>query len=346
MDSSCVYNAPVLIVDDEIANVRLLEIILRQAGFGCVCSTTDPRRVFDLYDEMRPDALLLDLMMPHLDGFEIMAGVLAREPQDSYVPILIMTADPSLTVRQKALTHGAKDFLTKPFDETEVLLRLKNLLQVRLQHRILEAGVRDRTRELEASQREMLQRLALAAEYRDDETGLHTRRVGSMAQRIAQQLGLHPSITGIIHEAATLHDIGKIAIPDAILLKRGNLTQEEYEVMRTHTVIGARILAGSVSPWLQLAAEIALTHHERWDGEGYAGLAGDNIPLSGRIVALADVYDALTHLRPYKPAWPADRAIAEVRSLSGSHFDPRIVSAFMEIAASGEVEPAGLAMAA
>jgi putative two-component system response regulator len=332
-----VYNAPVLIVDDEIANVRLLEIILKQAGFACVSSTTDPRQVLSLYEEIRPDALLLDLMMPHMDGFEVMARVLATQSQDSYLPILVMTADPTLSTRQKALSYGAKDFLTKPFDETEVVIRLKNLLHVRLQHRLLEAGVRDRTRALEASQREMLQRLALAAEYRDDETGLHTKRVGAMAQAIVRHVDPSSPMIHIIDEAATLHDIGKIAIPDAILLKPGFLTPEEYAVMRTHTVIGARILSGSVSPWLQLAAEIALTHHERWDGQGYAGMVGEEIPLSGRIVALADVFDALVHVRPYKPAWPLDQAIAEICRLDGTHFDPRVVRAFMAMAESGEI---------
>jgi PAS domain S-box-containing protein len=199
---------------------------------------------------------------------------------------------------------------------------------------LLEARVAERTRELEAARAETLQRLALAAEYRDDDTSQHTERVGDMSARVAERLGLDAGQQALLREAAPLHDVGKLAIPDTILLKPGRLTQEEYEAMKTHAMLGARLLSGSSSPVLQMAAVIAASHHERWDGTGYpAGLAGEAIPLVGRIVAVADVFDALTHERPYKSLWPVEQAIAEIRSAAGTQFDPRVVDAFLEIQA-------------
>ena len=223
-------DARILIVDDEIANVRLLEIILQQAGFTNVCSATDARQATSLYEAFRPDILLLDLMMPHLSGFEVMEKVLFMVPPGSYLPILVITADASASVKQKALSLGARDFLTKPFDATEVLLRLNNMLEIRFAHLLLEQKVRERTRDLEQAQRETLQRLALAAEYRDDNTGQHTKRVGRMAVGLAERLGLPHS--ALFEEAAALHDIGKIAIPDAILLKPGRLTLKSSRLCR------------------------------------------------------------------------------------------------------------------
>ncbi len=346
MPPTFLFDAAVLIIDDEIANVRLLEIILQQAGFTNVSSTTDSREAARFFDRIRPDAVLLDLMMPHVDGFHVMAHILSTLPPESYLPILVMTADPALSVRQRALALGAKDFLTKPLDETEVVLRLRNLLEVRVRHHFLESGVRDRTLDLEATQREMLQRHARTAEYRDDATGTHTKRVGAMAGCLALNLGMSEGDAEVLQDAATLHDIGKIAIPDSILLKPGRLTPEEFAIMRTHTTVGACILSGSVSPWLRLAEEIALTHHERWDGGGYEGMRGADIPLSGRIVGLVDVFDALTHVRPYKEAWPLECAIQEVRSQSGRHFDPQVVDAFLEMARQGYFDGGALKIAA
>jgi putative nucleotidyltransferase with HDIG domain len=200
---------------------------------------------------------------------------------------------------------------------------------------VLEAKVAERTRELEAARAETLQRLALAAEYRDDDTSQHTERVGATAAQIASELGLDSEQVELVREAAPLHDVGKLAIPDTILLKPGRLTQAEYEVMKTHAMLGARLLSGSSSPVLQMGAVIAASHHERWDGAGYpAGLAGEAIPLVGRIVAVADVFDALTHDRPYKSLWPVEQAIAELRRGAGSQFDPRVVDAFLTIQAA------------
>jgi putative two-component system response regulator len=323
-------DAKILIVDDEKANVRLLEVMLEQAGFTNVSSTTDPREAGPLVRQWRPDLLLLDLNMPHFNGFEVLRQLKEEREQHS-MPVLVLTADATSPVKHRALTEGANDFVTKPLDQVEVLLRIGNLLQGHLHSTLLEAKVRERTLAFEIAQLETVQRLALAAEFRDDQTGLHTQRVGLLSGDIAVAMGLEPSFAELIRQAAPLHDVGKIGISDTILLKPGPLTPEEFAIMKQHTKIGARIMAGSSSPILQLAEEIALTHHERWDGTGYAGLAGDAIPLSGRIVAVADVLDALLHARPYKPAWPLEDAVAEIRRQSGRQFDPRVVEAFLTL---------------
>ncbi len=327
--SDTILQGKVLIVDDEKANVRLLEMILQQAGYDNVYSTIDSRQSLALFRSIQPDIVLLDLSMPHLDGFGVMQQ-LRLELTDYLVPILVLTADVTLATRHEALKAGAKDFLTKPLDETEVLLRIQNLLETRFSHLSLETKVRERTIDLQTAQLETLQRLALAAEYRDDDTGLHTKRVGAMAAQIAEALGLPSDQVDLILRTAPLHDIGKIGVPDNILLKQSKLTGEEFAIMQQHTVIGAKMLSGSISPWLQLAEEIALTHHEQWDGQGYPlGLAGENIPLVGRIVTVADVFDALTHDRPYKRPWPVEQAVAEIQRQSGTQFDPTIVEAFL-----------------
>ncbi len=320
----------ILIVDDELANVRFLEILLQQAGYCDVRSTTDAREALPLFAEMKPDLLLLDLSMPYLDGFAVMEQL---QPQNSInpVPILVLTADATTAVKHRALRSGAQDFLTKPLDETEVLLRINNLLESHFYSVTLEQKVQERTQDLEKAQLETVQRLALAAEYRDDDTGLHTRRVGATAGMIAERLGLPALQVKLIRRAAPLHDVGKIGISDTILLKPGKLTDEEFTTIKKHTHIGAGILSGSSSPLLQLAEEIALHHHERWDGRGYLGLEGEEIPLSGRIVTVADVFDALTHERPYKKAWPVDEAVAEIAAQGGQQFDARVVQAFLEL---------------
>jgi len=331
-------NARFLVVDDEEHNIKLLERILERAGYKQYKCTTDPRDALPIFLEWEPDIVLLDLHMPHIDGFTLLEDFRHRTSGGAHVPVLVLTGDVSAEVRRRALASGAKDFLSKPFDVAEVLLRIKNLLETRFLHlqllrqnELLEQRVRERTRELEGARIEILERLARAAEFRDDDTGQHTQRVGRISALVARSLGLPPEQVDLIRRAAPLHDVGKIGIPDSILLRPGRLGEREFEVMRTHTYIGARILSGSRFPLLDLASTIALTHHERWDGTGYPkGLKGEAIPIVGRIVAVADVFDALTHDRPYKPAWPVEQALAEIEQQAGYQFDPQVVEAFLE----------------
>jgi putative two-component system response regulator len=330
-------HARLMIVDDEPANVDILRRVLERAGFQKIESTNDARESAALYVRTRPDLILLDLHMPHLDGLAVM-DQLNQIAEASYLPILILTGDMSPEARREALSRGAKDFINKPFHADEVLLRIRTLLETRFlylqiqsQNQLLEAKVRERTRELEAAQIEIIERLARAAEFRDDNTGQHTERVGQMAALLARQMGLPDSQVALIRRAAPLHDVGKIGIPDAVLLKLGKLTREEFELVKTHTTIGARILSGSRFAMLRLAEEIAFSHHERWDGDGYAGIRKDQIPLTGRIVTVADVFDALTQKRPYKAAWPVSEAIAEIDRQRGRQFDPNVVDAFLRV---------------
>ena len=329
--------ARILIVDDEITNVQVLRRLLERAGFTRIATTCDPRDARTLYVEFRPDLILLDLHMPNMDGLAVMQE-LNQIAEATYLPILILTGDVSPEARRDALSRGAKDFLHKPFSPDEVLLRINTLLdtrflylQIQSQNQMLDAKVRERTRELEAAQIEIIERLAKAAEFRDDNTGQHTERVAQMAALIARQIGLPDAQVSLIRRAAPLHDVGKIGVPDSILLKLGKLTVAEFEVVKTHTTIGARILSGSRFPILRLAEEIAFSHHERWDGNGYAGIRRESIPLPGRIVAVADVFDALTQQRPYKEAWPVTEAIAEIERQRARHFDPGLVDAFLTI---------------
>ena len=330
-------HARILIVDDEPANVEVLVRLLERAGFTRIESTNDPREAASLYVRVRPDLILLDLHMPHMDGLMVMDELNALA-EASYLPILMLTGDMSPEARREAMSRGAKDFVNKPFHSDEVLLRIRTLLETRFlyleiqsQNQMLEAKVRERTRELESAQVEIIERLARAAEFRDDNTGQHTERVGQMAALIAREIGMPDTMVSLIRRAAPLHDVGKIGIPDAILLKLGKLTDDEFALVKTHTTIGARILSGSRFSLLRLAEEIAFSHHERWDGSGYEGMTGDTVPLPGRIVAIADVFDALTQKRPYKAAWPIADAIAEIERQRDRQFDPVLVDAFLRV---------------
>lgn len=328
----------ILVVDDEAANVDVLLKILRRNGYSRVRGTSDPRDVEKIAVIERPDLVLLDLHMPALDGIEVMRVLhgLGMEPQPF---VVILTGDDSPDAKARALSSGARDFITKPFDSNEVVLRIKNLADLRLMHRALheinlglEEKVRERTADLERARIEIIERLGLAAEFRDDATGQHTRRVGMASAAIARAMGLEDEAVTLIHRAAPLHDVGKIAIPDSILLKPGPLADPEMVVMRTHTTVGARILDKSESPLLDCARTIALTHHERWDGTGYPhGLAGPEIPLPGRIVAVADFYDALSHDRPYRKQYDREQVMDMIAQARSSHFDPAVVDAFLRV---------------
>ena len=327
-------DARILIIDDQEPNVQLLERLLRLKGYEHIDGLTDSRLAVERFVATRPDLVLLDLRMPHRSGLEVLEELHPLIGTEEYLPVLILTADNAPETRQTALSMGAKDFLNKPFDTVEVLLRIRNLLETRFlylqlrdQNALLDRKVRERTRELEEAQTEILSRLALAAEYRDDQTGEHTRRVGHIAALLARNLGLSDAEVELIRSAAPLHDIGKIGIPDAVLLKPGRLTPAEYEVMKTHTEIGARILSGSRFPLMRLAQEIARSHHESWNGGGYYGLVGENIPLASRIVTVADTFDAITHDRPYRAGRSIRDAIEELRREAGRQFDAEVVEA-------------------
>jgi putative two-component system response regulator len=334
-----IHQSRILIVDDQETNVRLLNRILRNAGYANISSTTDSRQVLTLFMSVAPDIVLLDLTMPYINGFEVMEQLRPPIRSDDYLPILVLTADVTDEVKVRALSAGAKDFLTKPFNNVEVLLRIENLLKTRLLHlqlreqnHMLDEEVRERTLSLEKAQIEILERLAHAAEWRDDLTGQHTRRVGSLAARVGARLGFTQDEMALLLLAAPLHDVGKIGIPDSILLKPGKLTPSEFELMKAHTTIGANMLSGGSSDLVKMAETIALTHHERWDGSGYPqGLAGNQIPAVGCIVSIVDVYDALTNDRPYKEAWSPEEAVAEIERQSGSQFDPQVVAAFLSV---------------
>lgn len=331
-------SARILIVDDEQAYVDLLERFLHSIGLRNVRTTTNPFDVAPLVVDFDPDLILLDLRMKGMDGIAVMQQL---EPYTSrfYLPILVLTGDITDEAKRASLSSGARDFLNKPFDLTEVRLRIENLLETRFLHlqlqeqnALLEQRVRERTRELEDTRMEVLERLSMVADYRDDATGRHTRRVSALSAAIARELGINGGEAETIRAASTLHDIGKIGIADEILLKPGPLDDREMSVMQAHTTIGAKMLAGSASQLLQMAETIAYGHHERWAGGGYPrGIQGETIPLPARIVALADVVDALLSDRPYRKAWPFDDVRALVKAESGKHFDPAIATAYARL---------------
>lgn len=335
-------SARILIVDDEPANVVLLQRLLQKVGYEQVRGITDPRAVAEAFSTGTPDLMLLDLRMPHIDGYSLLEQFSGEGAGGGFLPIIVLTADESLEAMERALSAGASDFLHKPFRPFEILLRIRNQLRTRQLYRDLrDANARleerlvDRVHALERSQREMLERLAQAVEARDGETGEHTRRVGDNAGRLAEAMGLSAETVDLIQRSAPLHDVGKIGISDRLLVKEGPLTDEEREVMKTHTLIGGRMLAKGDSELMRMAERIALCHHERWDGTGYPkGLAGTDIPLEARIVAIVDVFDALSHDRPYRPAFTLEQVREEIRRARGRQFDPDVCDLFLELEAN------------
>lgn len=340
MPESAFFPGPkILIVEDEAANRKYLEKILDVGGYDHVLSVPDGVQAIEQYVIFDPDLILLDLHMPEMDGYDVLRILGERKISDVYLPVLVFTADATPEARKAALELGASDFLTKPGDATEILLRVKNFLKMRAWNMALndrnidlEIRVRERTAELEQSQMEIVERLALAGEHRDDDTGQHTHRVGELSGRIAHRLDMPQQFVRLITQAARLHDLGKLGIPDSILLKPGKLTDEEFEQMKTHCEIGAKILSKSRTPLLQMAEQIACCHHERYDGNGYPNrLSGEDIPMAARIVSVADVFDALTNERPYKKAWPVSEAVSEITAQKGRQFDPHVVEAFLAV---------------
>lgn len=330
--------AKILAIDDEEDNISLLMILLESEGFTNVHTTTDSTKLVEMYKSLRPDILLLDLNMPIVDGFDIMDSLKEFE-KDSYCPILVMTANKDEESRIKALNKGAKDFLTKPFGKSEALLRINNMLEVRLLYNkmsdeniLLESKVKERTRDMIEAQLEIIQRLGRAVEYRDVATGSHVARVSQISLLIAKKIGLSNELCSLLRDASILHDIGKLGIPDSILLKPGRLDEKEWVIMRKHTIFGADMLSGGKSELLKMAQKIAMNHHEKWDGTGYPQhLSGEKIPLEGRICAIADVFDTITSERLYKRAKSTVEAINEIRKANGTAFDPELVEAFFDV---------------
>ena len=330
-------DANILVVDDEVANVRLLEKMLGTVGYNNVTCTSDPTRALSLYQEHKSDLILLDLDMPKMDGYTVM-DQLDELTESRLPPILVLTAQYNQSYRQRALDSGARDYVTKPFDGNELLSRVRNLLEVQMAHKymrsqneILEQKVLERTHELHETRLQVVRRLGRAAEYRDNETGLHIIRMSKIAALLGEAAGMIAYDCDLLLNAASMHDIGKIGIPDKILLKPGKFEPEEWEVMKTHAQIGADILSGDESDLMTMAYDIAISHHEKWDGKGYPnGLKGESIPLVGRITALADVFDALTSERPYKKSWSIEEAVNLIKEERGKHFDPELVGLFLQ----------------
>jgi putative two-component system response regulator len=352
-----VADAKIVIIDDEPLNMRIFRKHLERVGYHRFTTCSDPTEALATVLCVRPDVVLLDIMMPQVSGMTILEGIRA-EAAVAHTPVIVLTASSDRETKHQALQLGATDFLAKPVEPEELVLRVRNSLIVKA-HRdylaasaqLLQQTVRRRTAELVQSRLEVVHCLARAAEFRDDHTGRHVRRVGRYAGVIGAQLGMCDDEVETLSLAAQLHDVGKIGIPDDILLKPQRLSADEFDFiqkhcgfgkkileksdqgelsqLRRHVEIGSEILSTAQSPLLQLAGRIALTHHERWDGTGYPlGLKGEAIPREGRIVAVADVFDALSTKRPYKPAWPIDQCFEALEQGRGTQFDPRILDAF------------------
>lgn len=325
----------ILLVDDTQLNITLLQHLIKKIPEYESVAFTDPIQALDWCRDNEPDLVVVDYMMPEMDGIQFtqqFRGFVNYEE----IPVLMVTANNEISVRHRALDSGVTDFLNKPLDNSEFVARARNMLALRQsQKKLINKAawladeVRKATAKIKEQERETIFCLAKAAEYRDPETGAHIQRMAHYSKHIARVMGLTVQQQDALLEAAPMHDIGKVGIADAILLKPGKLSPAEFELMKQHAVIGYELLSNSSSPLLKVAAEIAHTHHEKFDGSGYPrGLAGEDIPLFGRIVAVADVFDALTSERPYKRAWSIEDATEFLRSGSGKHFDPVCIEAF------------------
>ena len=305
----------ILAVDDEAGNLQLLHQILGE-DYRLLCAK-DGERALALARDKRPDLILLDVVMPGLGGYEICRS-LKNDPATAAIPVIFVTSQSDTEDELRGFGCGAVDYISKPVSPPIVQARVRTHLSL------------VRAEELRASRLQVIQRLGMAAEYKDNETGLHVMRMSHYARALGMAAGIGEAEADELLHAAPMHDVGKIGIPDRILQKPGKLDAEEWEIMKTHAAIGAAIIGEHNSGMLALASEIALVHHEKYDGTGYPnGLAGEQIPLAGRIVAIADVFDALTSTRPYKPAWPVEQALAFLTEQRGKHFDPALVDLFL-----------------
>lgn len=338
-------NKPLLLIaDDQPQNIELLEAYLVPQGYEIITASTGKEALAKLLDNAI-DLILLDVMMPDMDGFEV-TRMIRKNEAHRLLPIILVTALRDTEDRVKGIESGCDDFISKPVEKMEIIARVRSLLKVKAYNDLmsnyrneLEVEVNKRTDELQkasirikSASLETIYRLSIASEYRDKDTGAHVKRVSRYAAAIARYMGLDDSTVESILHAAPMHDLGKIGIPDQILVKSAKLDPVEWEIMKHHTVIGAKILKGSDAEYISIAETIALCHHEKWDGSGYPNnLKGKDIPLTGRITALADVFDALTSKRPYKDPFSIEKSLAIIREGSGSHFDPEVVNSFFAI---------------
>lgn len=329
----------VYVADDVSINIELVESVFRNDPGLLIRKAENGKELMQSIEANgAPDLLILDLMMPVMDGFDVLER-LKTVRAARYFPIIVLSA---LTDKQsivRALSMGADDYVTKPFFVEELKARVGNMLKLKERDEcmntsldVMESNLIEKLQMIEQTQVEVIIRLGKAAEFRDDETGKHIERVTSYVDLITEKLGMNREQRMMMQYAAPMHDVGKIGIPDGVLMKAGKLTADEFKIIKLHTVIGGRILSGTALPLLELAKEIAVSHHERWDGCGYPlGLKGDAIPISGRIVAITDVFDAITSQRVYKAAWPIDKAVEYIGDMKGKQFDPEVVDVFFDI---------------
>ncbi|MFV0448212.1 MAG: HD-GYP domain-containing protein [Vibrio sp.] len=320
--------ATILVVDDTPDNIDILVGIL--GSDYKVKIAINGQKALALAAKTAPDLILLDVMMPDMNGYEVCQR-LKQDPLTRHIPVIFVTALAETADETQGFEIGGVDYITKPVSASVVKARVKTHITLQNQKRLLKEEVRKQTKDLEETRFEIIRRLGRAAEYKDNETGLHVVRVSHYAKILAKQMGLSEQYCEIIYYAAAMHDVGKIGTPDAVLRKPGKLDDQEWETMQQHAAIGAEIIGRHNDPLLQMSYNIALTHHEKWNGSGYPnGMQGEEIPLEGRIVAIADVFDALTSKRPYKKAWKIDDAIGLIISEAGRHFDPQLVEHFKQ----------------
>jgi len=320
----------ILVVDDTPENIDVLSGTLR-SEYKVKAALNGEKALKLAFTEPHPDLILLDIMMPGMDGYEVCRALKAN-PRTHKIPVVFITAKSEVADEQKGLEMGAVDYITKPISPPIVKIRVQTHLALSNQNHILEKKVIERTEQLNQTRLEIIRRLGRAAEYKDNETGMHVIRMSHYARLLAEAISDDQQWIDLIFSAAPMHDIGKIGIPDNILLKPGKLDDKEWDIMRKHPEFGANIIGDHNSELMQMAKEIAITHHEKWNGFGYPyKLKGEEIPLSGRIVAIADVFDALTTERPYKKAWTVEDAVNLINEESGKHFDPELVSLFHKV---------------